>query len=190
MTLIQSAENSPLCIFPFFFPFSFFLTPSLPPREVKTERQRGRKEREKRKRGGGRQRSHFITEWPGNVRDEEQEFLQDTHTHTHLFSPTHTKRNLDTLTHFLSDTFMNTHTHTFQGETALQVVLLLSCKRTFAFEVSEAKSKGSYAGKLYYISCERRPHMATRGNCGRMSSPRHDVSKLKLCSNIVQYGLI
>lgn len=32
------------------------------------------------------------------------------HTHTHLFSPTHTNRNLDALTHFLSDTFMNTHT--------------------------------------------------------------------------------
>lgn len=79
--------------------------------EVETENQRGRKDREKRTRGGGRQGSHFITEWPGNVRDEEREFLQDTHTQT--LTLTHTK-------------FIHTVSfrHTFQGATALQVVLL------------------------------------------------------------------
>lgn len=108
-------------------------------REVKTEKQRRRKDREKRKRVGGRHRSHFITEWPGNVRDEER----DTHVYTfrHTLSVRHTQ---------------NTHRHTLWRvrQPCRWFFLFLSCKRTFAFEVTELKLKGSCTGKLFYISYE------------------------------------
>lgn len=62
--------------------------------EVIREQQSWRKRRLKRRRAGGRQGSHFITEWPGNVRDEERVSARRTQTltsaHTQSYAQTHT----------------------------------------------------------------------------------------------------